>query len=374
MAALNTYACIAVKIGSSLLVNEKNGEVNQNWLRGLGEDIAKYSASRTKILIISSGAIALGRKRLGLGQQTLSLTQKQACAAAGQALLAQAYETVLAPHGLVTAQALLTIHDTENRRRWMNAKATLTTLLSLGAIPIINENDTVATEEIRYGDNDRLAARVAQMVGADLLVLLSDVDGLYDMDPRVSQEAHHIPHIANVTPAIMAMGGDVNKLAGMGSGGMATKLQAAKIATQAGCAMVITKGDCPHPLSTLDNSTMKASWFAAKTNTLLARKQWIANTLKPQGTIVIDNGAARALLKNNSLLCVGVTGIQGQFGKGEAVTICGSDGVEIGKGLSNYNAQDARKIIGMKSKDIETIIGYDNGTSLVHYDNMVLTS
>ena len=347
------------------------GKINQNWLEELAKDIASLASEGKKILIISSGAIALGRGRLGLARKRLNLAQKQACAAAGQALLTQAYEAVLAPHGLVTAQALLTLNDTENRRRWMNAKATLSTLLSLGAIPIINENDTVATDEIRYGDNDRLAARVAQMIGADLLILLSDVDGLYDKNPTLDKDAKHIPIIPTLTPEIMAMGGAAQ---GMGSGGMETKLQAAKIATQAGCAMVITKGTTNRPLNALETGNTKSSWFKASTNTKTARKQWIANTLEPKGKITIDAGAMQALRNGKSLLSVGVKSIDGQFDKGDAVIICGENGDEIARGLSSFNSVDADLMKGLKSQDMIDTLGYDSTTPLIHRDNMVLTS
>jgi len=379
MANLADYNRIAVKIGSSLLVDEKTGQINQLWLASLAQDIASLTTSGKQILIISSGAIALGRGRLGLEKTHLSLAEKQACAAAGQVVLTQTYEAVLDPLGLKTAQALLTLNDTEDRRRWINARATLATLLKLGAIPIINENDTVATDEIRYGDNDRLAARVAQMCGADLLVLLSDVDGLYDADPSLDDTAQHIPEITEITPDIMSMGGDPNKERGpnkiiMGSGGMATKLQAARIATDAGCAVVITKGDAQNPLSVLANGTEKSSWFLAKTNPKLARKQWIAGSLKPKGSLVIDAGAARALAKGSSLLAAGLVRVEGHFERGDAVLILDEAGAEIGRGLAGYSADNAQAIKGLKSSDIEAQLGYDGGAALIHRDNMVLNT
>ncbi len=374
MAALNKYNRIAVKIGSSLLVDETTGLINQAWLESLAQDIANLKQSGKQILIISSGAIALGRGRLGLIKANLSLAEKQACAAAGQVVLTQTYEAVLAPLGLNTAQALLTLNDTEDRRRWINARATLATLLKLGAVPIINENDTVATDEIRYGDNDRLAARVAQMCSADLLVLLSDVDGLYDADPSLDSTAKHIAEIREITPEIMAMGGASNIKRGTGSGGMATKLQAARIATDAGCAMVITKGDAHNPLAVLADGTEKSSWFLAKTNPLLARKQWIAGSLKPKGTFTIDAGAARALAKGSSLLAAGLVRVAGNFGRGEAVLIVDEAGQELGRGLAGYSADNARTIRGLKSSDIEAQLGYDGGAALIHRDNMVLNS
>jgi len=374
MAALNPYKRIAVKIGSSLLVDEATGSINQAWLESLAQDVAALTTSGKQILIISSGAIALGRGRLGLAKSNLSLAEKQACAAAGQAVLTQSYETVLAPLGLKTAQALLTLNDTEDRRRWINARATLGTLLGLGAVPIINENDTVATDEIRYGDNDRLAARVAQMCGADLLVLLSDVDGLYDADPAINDAAKHIPIVETLDQDIMAMGGAPNQKRGTGSGGMATKLQAAKIATGAGCTVVITKGERQNPLSTLDDEHEKATWFKAKTNPLMARKQWIAGTLKPKGVLVIDAGAARALAKGSSLLAAGLVTVKGDFERGDAVTIKDENGTELGRGLCGYSAYNAALIKGLKSGDIETRLGYDGGAALVHRDNMALNT
>ncbi|PHS76549.1 MAG: glutamate 5-kinase [Robiginitomaculum sp.] len=374
MAALKPYNRIAVKIGSSLLVDETTGLINQVWLGSLAQDIASLTTSGKQILIISSGAIALGRGRLGLSKANLSLAEKQACAAAGQVVLTQTYEAVLDPLGLKTAQALLTLYDTEDRRRWINARATLATLLKLGAIPIINENDTVATDEIRYGDNDRLAARVAQMCGADLLVLLSDVDGLYDNDPNIDANAQHIPKIDEITPNITAMGGDPNKKRGTGSGGMATKLQAAKIATDAGCTVVITKGDKQNPLSVLASGTENASWFLAKTNPVIARKQWIAGTLKPKGSLIIDAGATRALAKGSSLLAAGLVRVEGHFERGDAVMIVDEKGTEIGRGLTGYNANNSAAIKGLKSGDIEARLGYDGGATLIHRDNMVLNT
>lgn len=375
MAALNPLAsskCVTVKIGSALLVDAKTGQINQDWLADLAQDIAVLKQAGMAVIIVSSGAIALGRQRLGLGKRKLTLAEKQASAAAGQSILTQAYEDVLAPHTIVTAQALLTLNDTEDRRRWINAKETLSTLIALGAVPIINENDTVATDEIRYGDNDRLAARVAQMMGADCLILLSDVDGLYNKDPSQHDKATHIAEIQSLTPEIMAMGGEANQRVGVGSGGMATKLQAAKIATEAGCAVAITKGDQIRPLSALKDNKLKASWFLARSSSLATRKQWIAGSLKPQGTVIIDDGAAKALANGKSLLAAGVTDIQGRFEKGDAVEIHGPTGTCLGRGLCGYSAKDALKIKGLKSGDIEATLGYNGGTTLIHRDNMVL--
>lgn len=375
MASLNplqSSKCVIVKIGSAILVDQETGEINQDWLKGLGQDIADLKTKNIRVLIVSSGAIALGRQRLGLGDRSLTLAQKQAAAAAGQALLTQAYEAVLAPHGLVTAQALLTLTDTEDRRRWINARETLSTLLTLGAIPIINENDTVATDEIRYGDNDRLAARVAQMVSADSLILLSDIDGLYDKNPTLFDDARHIPVIDALSPEIMAMGDGANTSRGVGSGGMVTKLLAAKIATEAGCALAITKGNTDKPLSALAAGNAKASWFTAKNSSHDARKQWIAGSVKPKGSYIIDDGAASALGNGKSLLSAGVTSVEGEFEKGDAVKILAHSRAVLGHGLSRYNAKEAGQIKGLKSGDIETAIGYDGGAVLIHRDNMVL--
>jgi len=301
----------------------------------------------------------------------LSLSEKQACAAAGQSLLTRAYERALDAHGIITAQALLTLNDTENRRRWLNARSTLETLLTLGAIPIINENDTVATDEIRYGDNDRLAARAAQMLGADTLILLSDIDGLYTADPRNDDNAKHLPLITALTDEIMAMGGGVNASAAVGSGGMATKLAAAKIATQAGCRMCIMDGRANNPLSRLQNGD-RASWFEAESNPKKARSQWISGTLKPSGTLTIDAGAAQALLQGKSLLAAGVIKTSGAFRKGDAVSIISATEVELARGLIAYDAEDAKKILGLKSGDIVGRLGYDNGAALIHRDNLVM--
>ena len=371
MASLDTSARLVIKIGSAILIEGGNGALRQNWLDSLCQDIATLKSAGKEIVIVSSGAIALGRARLGLQGRKLSLAEKQACAAAGQSLLTRAYERALAPHGITTAQALLTLNDTESRRRWLNARSTLETLLSLGAIPIINENDTVATDEIRYGDNDRLAARTAQMLGADILILLSDINGLYTADPRSDSTAKHMPLIKTLSDDVMAMGGGVNKVAAVGSGGMATKLAAAKIATQAGCRMCIMDGRDNSPLKRLQNGE-QCSWLEPESNPKKARRQWIGGTLKPRGVIVIDGGAAKALTKGKSLLAAGVTSITGSFSKGDAVSVCNEAGAEIARGLIAYDAADAIKILGLKSKDILKILGYDNGAAIIHRDNLVM--
>ena len=368
---IDTAKRLVIKIGSAILVDSKTGQLRGNWLQSLSDDIAGLKSGGKEIVIVSSGAIALGRARLGLLGRNLSLAEKQACAAAGQSLLTRAYERALESHDITTAQALLTLNDTENRRRWLNARSTLETLLTLGAIPIINENDTVATDEIRYGDNDRLAARTAQMLGADTLILLSDIDGLYTADPRTDSAAQHLPFITDLTDDIMAMGGGVNAQAAVGSGGMATKLAAAKIATQAGCRMCIMDGRAEHPLSRLQNGE-SCSWFSAQSNPKKARQQWISGALKPRGTLTIDAGAAKALTQGKSLLAAGVTALSGAFSKGDAVSICDEAGTALARGLIAYDATDAVQILRLKSGDIAAVLGYDNGAALIHRDNLVM--
>jgi glutamate 5-kinase len=370
-ASLKTARRLVIKIGSAILIDSETGQLRGDWLESLSANIARLKESGKDIVIVSSGAIALGRTRLGLSGRSLSLTEKQACAAAGQSLLTRAYERALDTHGIITAQALLTLNDTENRRRWLNARSTLKTLLRLGAIPIINENDTVATDEIRYGDNDRLAARAAQMLGADTLILLSDIDGLYTADPRNDDTAKHLPLISELTDEIMAMGGGVNASAAVGSGGMATKLAAAKIATQAGCRMCIMDGRANSPLSRLQNGD-RASWFEAESNPKKARSQWIGGTLKPSGTLTIDAGAAQALSQGKSLLAAGVIKTSGAFRKGDAVSIVSETEVELARGLIAYDAEDAEEILGLNSGDIVGRLGYDNGAALIHRDNLVM--
>jgi len=357
---LSSRRRIVIKIGSSLLV-DMQGRLREHWLNSLAEDIAELNS---EVIIVSSGAIALGRQRLGLTGD-LTLGQKQACAAAGQSRLTQGYERALGAKGRVTAQALLTLNDTEDRRRYLNARSTLETLLSLDAIPIINENDTVATDEIRYGDNDRLAARTAQMVGADALILLSDINGLYSANPRTDADAKHLPIITDLTQDILAMAGEPGSQ--VGTGGMVTKLMAAQIAMAAGCDMCIHDGQGEHPLKRL--SSDRCSWFIASQAPASARRQWIAGSLKPLGQVYIDSGAAKALADEKSLLVAGITRIAGTFEKGDAVDIF-CDGL-IGRGLSAYSSADAAKIIGLKSDQIEGVLGYSNGAALIHRDNLV---
>lgn len=364
------YRRLIIKIGSAILVDADTGNLRADWLSALCRDIARLRSHGTQIALVSSGAIALGRRRLSL-TGALSLAQKQACAAAGQSLLTQAYEKALGAENIISAQALLTLTDTEDRRRWINARTALETLLGLGAVPVINENDTVATAEIRYGDNDRLAARTAQMLSADGLILLSDIDGLYTADPRIDQNARHIPRVEALTEQIMAMGSGANQRAAMGTGGMATKLAAAKIATQAGCDMIICDGREAGALSLLINGG-RHTYFCANGNPKNARSQWIAGSLKPKGTLTLDAGACTALRGGKSLLAAGVTHLWGQFTKGDALSILDAHGHEIARGLVAYDAVDAAQIIGKNSADIETILGYDNGAALIHRDNLVM--
>ena len=359
---------IVIKIGSAILVDGQTHALREDWLEALAADLSALAEKR--IVLVSSGAIALGRQRLKLFDKSISLPQKQACAAAGQSSLTRAYEDALGRQGRVTAQALLTLNDTENRRRWLNARSTLDTLLGLGAIPIINENDTVATDEIRYGDNDRLAARTAQMIGADILILLSDIDGLYTADPRTDADAKHLPVVTELTEDIIAMGGAPNAAAGVGSGGMATKLAAAQIATQAGCEMIICDGRAVGALAALGKGAAHTR-FKAKGNPRKARAQWIGGTLKPSGALHVDAGAAGALKKGSSLLPAGVTSVSGQFEKGDAVSIMAND-VEIARGLVGYDLVDADRIKGLKSSEITSVLGYENGAALIHRDNLVM--
>lgn len=373
MATLNPFAHVrrlVIKIGSALIVDPRTGQLRTDWLSSLAVDIAAMHEQGTEIILVSSGAVALGRGRLGLTGKQISLAQKQACAAAGQSLLTRYYEDALTQHNIVTAQALLTLNDTEDRRRWLNARSTLETLLGLGVVPVINENDTISTTEIRYGDNDRLSARTAQMMGADTLILLSDIDGLYSKDPRQNKDAKHIPIIDKLTDDIMQMGGSANKRSGVGTGGMATKLLAAKIAIGAGCHMAVMDGQAPSPLTRLINGE-RASWFKASTTPKNARAQWIAGTLQPRGALVIDDGAKAALDSGKSLLAAGVTQVSGDFEKGDCVTICASSGAALGMGLIAYDIEQAKKIKGLRSDEAATILGYDKVDPLIHRDNLV---
>ncbi|RYG92212.1 glutamate 5-kinase [Loktanella sp. IMCC34160] len=368
MATLTASKRLVVKIGSALLVDRETGTLRRNWLKSLAEDVSRIKARGTDVVLVSSGSIALGRGVLGLPRGELALEQSQAAASVGQIRLAQAYEEVLAPHGITTGQVLVTLEDSANRRRYLNSRATLETLLGLGVVPIVNENDTIATDEIRYGDNDRLAAQVSVTVGADTLVLLSDVDGFYSGNPNIDSTAQRFDVIEKITPEIEAMAGD--GVSGLSKGGMITKLMAAKVATEAGCAMAITLGSPLNPLDQLDNGA-NATWFTAQTDPKAARKHWIA-AMKPKGEVVVDAGAEGALAQGKSLLPAGVTKVSGSFGRGDPVAIRASNGAQLGIGLSRYTATEARQIMGRRSADIEALLGYKGRAALVHRDDMVL--
>ena len=361
---------IVIKVGSSLLVDEDQNAINTVWLSGIATDIARLKAAGKDVVVVSSGAIALGRRLLKINHNKLKLQEKQAAAATGQVLLAHAWMDALGAHQVQTAQILLSPDDTETRRKHLNARTTMMALLQLNAVPVVNENDTVATAEIRFGDNDRLAARVAAMIGADVLVLLSDVDGLYTANPNGDNSATHIGEIAQITPDIMAMAGPAN--AAYASGGMVTKLEAARIATSAGCQMIICNGQSPAPLSRLEAGA-KCTIFAATLSPHTARKQWIAGALTPKGTIRIDDGAARALRAGRSLLPAGVIAVNGQFERGDLIEIEDSAGLVIGHGLSSYGHKDAMAIRGHKSNEIESVLGYRERDEMIHADNLVMS-
>ena len=360
---------LVVKVGSALLV-DAGGALRTAWLDSLAADIAAVRGRGREVIVVTSGAIALGRGVLGLRARGLRLEEKQAAAAAGQIGLAQAYRESLAGVGLATAQVLLTLDDTEDRRRYLNARSTIDTLLRLGAVPVVNENDTVATTEIRFGDNDRLSARVAVMAGADELVLLSDVDGLYTADPARDAAAEHVPVVEAVTPEVEAMAGGSGSL--VGTGGMVSKLQAARIATRAGCRVVLAYGAGPHPLARLDDADVRRTVFLARATPGRARKEWIAGSLRAAGVVHIDAGAARALLRGASLLPAGVTAVEGAFGRGDAVLVRTAEGRDLAKGLSAYDADDARRITGRKSGAIEAVLDYRGRDALIHRDDLVL--
>jgi len=359
---------LIVKIGSALLVDRDSGALKAEWLRALAEDVAMLKARGTDVILVSSGSIALGRGVLALGSGALSLDAAQAAAAVGQIRLARAYEEALAPHGITTAQILLTLDDSADRRRYLNTRATMAALLSRGVVPIVNENDTIATDEIRYGDNDRLAANVAVMAGADQLVLLSDVDGFYSANPNDDPTAQHFPVIGHITPEIEAMAGDAGT--GLSKGGMKTKLMAARTATAAGCALAISEGSVLRPLNALENGA-RATWFTATLDPQAARKQWIS-AMKPKGTLRLDAGAVAALSKGKSLLPAGVTAVTGRFERGDPVVLEGADGARLGLGLCRYTSAEAGAIAGHRSDEIETLLGYPGRAALVHRDDMAL--
>ncbi|MCJ8518756.1 glutamate 5-kinase [Pseudorhizobium tarimense] len=366
---LSSYRRIVVKIGSALLVDRNSG-LKSGWLASICADIAALKAQGVDVLVVSSGAIALGRTVLRLPSGALKLEESQGAAAVGQIALARAWSESLSRYDIVAGQVLLTLGDTEERRRYLNARATINQLLKIGAIPIINENDTVATSEIRYGDNDRLAARVATMTGADLLVLLSDIDGLYTAPPHLDPQATFLETIPAITPAIEAMaGGAASELS---RGGMRTKIDAGKIATSAGCAMIIASGKSEHSLRAIGESA-RSSWFAPSATPVTARKTWIAGQLQPAGELVVDLGAERALASGKSLLPAGVVAAKGTFHRGDTVAIIGSDGLEIARGLAGYDADEARQITGRRSTEIEAILGYAGRAAMVHRDDLVVT-
>jgi glutamate 5-kinase len=365
---------LVVKIGSALLVAD-DGEVRRSWLDALAGDVAHCRGRGQEVILVSSGAIAVGRRHLGLGGNRLRLEEKQAAAATGQIRLAHAYQEALAGHGITVAQILLTLEDTEARRRHLNARATFAQLLALGAVPLVNENDTVATTEIRFGDNDRLAARVAQMTSADMLVLLSDIDGLYTADPRHQPDARHIPLVTEIGPEIEAMAGEAAP--GYSSGGMVTKLAAARIATDAGCHMLIARGSrktatAPGPLAAIEAGG-RATLFLPRGEPRSARKAWIAAAINPCGTIVVDDGAVGALRRGKSLLPAGVVGVEGIFERGDAVIVRDRAGAEAGRGVSAYSSADICRIAGHKSGEIAAILGYRGRDEIIHRDDLVVT-
>jgi glutamate 5-kinase len=365
--AIDRFRRIVVKIGSSLLVDRQG--LKRDWLEALAADLATLAAGRRELLVVSSGAIALGRRVLDLPSGALKLEESQAAAAIGQIALARAWAESLQRHGFTAGQILLTLGDTEERRRYLNARSTVATLLKLGAIPIINENDTVATTEIRYGDNDRLAARVATMMGADLLVLLSDIDGLYSAPPAQDPNARFLPVVERITPEIEAMAGAAGSE--LSRGGMQTKVEAGKIATAAGTAMIIASGKENHPLRRIAEGA-RCTWFMPDANPVTARKKWISGHLETRGSLTIDDGAVKALRSGKSLLPAGVRRVDGRFHRGDAVTILGPAGEEIGRGLVAYDRADAEQIAGRNSREIEAILGFAGRAEMIHRDDMAL--
>jgi glutamate 5-kinase len=360
---------IVVKVGSALLVDAETGRINRTWLETLVEDLLRLRKTGRQVILVSSGAIALGRRQLGLARGPLRLEESQAAAAVGQIRLAHAYKELLESRDVTVAQVLLTLEDSERRRRYLNARATLEALLALGALPVINENDTVATAEIRYGDNDRLAARVAQMAGADCLILLSDVEGLFTADPNRDPNAQFIREVRQITPEIESMAG--RSASDVGSGGMTTKILAAKIAISAGCHMCIASGHQAHPVGRIEAGA-RCTWFVPTASPVAARKQWIAGTLRPAGSVSIDAGALRALVEGKSLLPAGVVETRGRFERGDTVSILRADGTEIARGIIAYSDLDAVKIMGRKSSEIEGILGFRGRHEMIHRDNLVL--
>jgi glutamate 5-kinase len=360
---------VVIKIGSALFVDQQTGTLDRAWLEGVCADVAELRKAGKDVVIVSSGAVALGRRELKLDSRRPRLEEAQAAAAAGQILLAHAYQEILRGFGLTAAQVLLTLDDSERRDRYLNARKTLLTLLALGAVPVINENDTVATQELRYGDNDRLAARVAQMVTAECLVLLSDVDGLYTADPRRNERARYVDEVTEITSELLEMAGGAGS--SHGSGGMRTKLEAARIAVGAGCRMCIATGRVARPVRTLLDGG-RATWFLPHATPGAARKQWIAGTLKPRGSLRVDAGAESALAAGRSLLPAGVKHVEGQFVRGDAVSVVAGDGREIARGLVAYPADEAALIAGRRSGEIPDILGYSGRDEMIHRDDLVL--
>lgn len=365
---LSKHRRLVVKVGSTLLVDD-TGQLNRSWLERLADDVASLSRDGHEILIVSSGAIAIGSSVLGINKKRARLEDLQAAAAAGQVQLVHAYQDALRRHEIVAAQVLLTPDDTEDRRRFLNARRTLDKLLERSVIPVINENDTVATEEIRYGDNDRLAARIAQLVMADALILLSDVDGFYTADPGTNEDAEHIPEVTTIGTDILAMAGETRS--DVGTGGMATKVQAASIATHAGCSTVIASGVIPHPLKALTDGA-RCTVFRATATPAAARKQWLAGVLEVRGELRLDEGAVQALRDGSSLLPVGVVTVEGNFRRGDVVTLKDASGADVGRGLAEYSADDAVRLIGIRSDQIEKVLGYRERATMVHRDELVL--
>ncbi len=364
---IRTAKRLVVKIGSALLVDRATG-LKGEWLTALCADVADAKLRGADVVLVSSGSIALGRTVLGLGLGNLTLEQSQAAAAVGQIQLARAYSEALAPHGIIAGQVLVTLEDTEDRRRYLNSRATMETMLGLGVVPIVNENDTVATDEIRFGDNDRLAAQIAVTVGADQLILLSDVDGFYSANPKEDPTAQRFDLVETITPTIEAMAGD--PISSLSKGGMKTKLMAAKTAVAGGCAMAIMEGSTLRPLTALANGAAR-TWFLAKGDPQAARKRWIG-AMKPRGEVRLDAGAVRAMAQGKSLLPAGVTAVTGRFGRGEPVAILAPNGDVLGKGLIRYTADEARAIAGHRSGDIEAILGYAGRAALIHRDDLVI--
>ncbi len=368
MSRLTKAKRIIVKVGSALLVDQKTGTIKASWLNSLVDDVADLKIAGADVILVSSGAIALGRRTLGLPKGKLKLDQSQAAAAVGQIALAQSWAEALRARNIVAAQVLVTLQDTEERRRYLNARATLSTLLAQGAVPVINENDTVATSEIRYGDNDRLAARVASMMSGDVLVLLSDIDGLYSAPPN-QKGAIFIPELREITPEVEAMAG--KPISGVGSGGMITKIEAGKIALSAGCNMVIASGHELHPLKRIIDGA-RCTWFLAEASAMQSRKRWIAGTLQPVGKLIVDDGAKGALIKGKSLLPAGVKSVEGTFSRGDTVSVVLPDGIEFARGLVAYDATDAKRIAGLKSADIQKLLGNDDRDVIIHRDDLVM--